>query len=548
MSDALFDFTEDKIRVSRLPKPSEVPVEPESIKPVYETDLELPLPETPQRKYLGTIEDALPISLESQSTTDIKIDEPITEFDLRESSYGEDSTADVFPVLLDSSQPDGEDTSHMTSWSTPKLQKRDRYRPPAIPGKRLISANRQFVKIPKNPLKNPAADVNDTGSSSPESIGSAVSSALSQFKPSNIWAAAMGKAKKLFRSSAIGYIANSGPDWMSNMWDVAIIVSEKSNDAFGIGSWGAFGSFLTAGLATSDLFDWLALSREQYSIINKMMPHGSDRYLLGDAAVLMARCSSIKVPQPKSETYQVRVLDKTLTKVRSKVAFERQGEMEITLDDPLYMLQIFQIISNNASIHNEVSMKQNRIDYNTSPETNWTSEQRTFKTEFLRSSFMSNNIPMSGPWSSLQSGARGKRQIDIIVYHTSLMRKVFNSFAGKDYDTYGLQGDENMCWVFDDVRFLGNTTELEFVRDAAETKIGTFPFTFKRVYRVDRQKRGTGLGGMVDQAMASMGLVQDSTTSLRVDKSSMNSLVYDQQNQNWYYTDNQSIQPAWGQD
>jgi hypothetical protein len=51
----------------------------------------------------------------------------------------------------------------------------------------------------------------------------------------------------------------------------------------------------------------------------------------------------------------------------------------------------------------------------------------------------------------------------------------------------GLPPNFMPAWVFEDVKFIGMTSEISFNSDGAEIQQGTFPFVFKRLYRVDRQ-------------------------------------------------------------
>jgi len=47
--------------------------------------------------------------------------------------------------------------------------------------------------------------------------------------------------------------------------------------------------------------------------------------------------------------------------------------------------------------------------------------------------------------------------------------------------------------MFEDVNFLGNSSDLEFKRDSADTHTASFPFLFKRLIRVN-----TGANFIVD--------------------------------------------------
>jgi len=242
-------------------------------------------------------------------------------------------------------------------------------------------------------------------------------------------------------SRAIEWMINSGADFMSNMFDVLLLVLD------------------TSGVFT-DLFARLYDSAG--ALWGKTVPP-----FMGDAGMFMIRNSSIQVPQPKSETYEEAVTGMKITKIKAKVAFDPKSELKILMDEPLYMMTIFNLFARN----NEVTPSFNVLP--------------------------TLNAPFIFNFLSTINTRQKKFQIDLIVKHQSLLRSEVKDRLRKGTTLQKFNGQlppERMpYWRFENVKFLGMSNNIVFDRDAANTFEGIFPFHFKRVYKVDRYDGAIGL-------------------------------------------------------
>jgi len=245
------------------------------------------------------------------------------------------------------------------------------------------------------------------------------------------------------RSVAVEWMMNSGADFLSNMWDVSIMCTRVQGEE---------------SVRWDDLFTQMY---ENEVVFGNKRTHR----FLGDAAAFMIRCEEVEVPQPKSEEYSVEFLWSTVKKVRSKVAFSRKSNLKILLDEPMYFMEIFNLLSNNNNVTDNITVRP------------------LLNTPFTASPLWRDDL-------------RSKKiQINIIVKHALLIRHgVYDELRGNDNPLArrqgGLDPDSLPYWVFEDVRFIGSTTDMEFKRDGPSTLVMEVPFTFRRVFKVDRQARG----------------------------------------------------------
>jgi hypothetical protein len=280
------------------------------------------------------------------------------------------------------------------------------------------------------------------------------------------------------RSVAVEWMMNSGLDFLSNMWDISIICTRLQGDK--VVRW-------------DDLFN--QFYRNEIVFGSTKIPK-----FMGDAAGFMVRCEGVDVPQPKSQSYSMEFLWTTIQKVRSKVDLERKATLKVLLDEPLYFMELFNLLSNNNDLTDRITVRPLlNVPFTTLPM--WADDLKTKKV-----------------------------QMNVIVKHALLMRhSVYDELRASDdpiaKNQGGLGPTELPYWVFEDVNFIGSTTDLEFKRDGPSTTTIDVPFLFKRVYKVDRQARG-GTKTTPDVALQSPRDPLDAT---------MSTLSNTQHDQTWYY-------------
>jgi hypothetical protein len=242
--------------------------------------------------------------------------------------------------------------------------------------------------------------------------------------------------KREFRSIAADWICNSGPDFMQNLWDVAIVCSAPTSEDVP-NQW-------------EDFFK---------QIYNNKAIFGGDNLpqIMGDACMFMVRTSSISIPQPKSASYDVKFLYNSVKKIKSQVDFTRKADLTLLIDEPLNFINIFNLVSNNNIITPSIDIRPIlNVPFNTNP---------IFKYDIVKK----------------------KIQMNLLVKHQCLMNHYhYDEFQYQN----GLPYDQQPYWCFEDVAFIGNTTPVKFDNTTANTLEATIPFIFKRVYKVDTQKRG----------------------------------------------------------
>jgi len=301
------------------------------------------------------------------------------------------------------------------------------------------------------------------------------------------------------RSRAVEYLLNSGTDFINNMFD-AMLICHKSEDGF------------------VNFFD--ELYKSHFLTGGKE----SDLGFIGGGNIFMVRVSTINIPQAESDVFDVKFGIQTVRKVRSKVKYERKAELRMLLDEPLYFMGVFNMLSNN-----------NRIIFD------GISPDRMLPHGFA--AFSSGSIVR-------ESLKNKKVRIDLVVKHQKLMRNLQIENLISNPDIYGwrysrnrnvigmagLRSKELPLWWFEDVKFLGQGDGLNFDRDNPNTVDMGFPFLFKRCIKIDRQYRfgtnqteqfaGRGGGDNEGDFMTEFSVVDERVLS---------DFFHMRSNQEWFY-------------
>jgi len=300
------------------------------------------------------------------------------------------------------------------------------------------------------------------------------------------------------RSAAAEAILNSGPDFMKHMFDVMLVCSREDNK-------GAFSNFFDE-LYESSMLQGL---RHQESGTNNVVGTGN---------IFMVRTAAITVPQMESDTFELKVGYETVKKVRSKVKYERKAELKVLLDEPLFFMSVFNLLSNNNKVIFNNLSTNNRYPIGFAPLT---------ANNIVRESVISKQI-----------------RLDIIIKHQQLMNntdveylkyrannpwyfssnELVKSFAG-------LQSKELPLWWFEDVTFLGQSEGLTFGREDSTIQEMSFPFLFKRCIKIDRQFRH----GINQTALFDGNELKDSFELRNMDETILSRSFAGQSYQEWYY-------------
>jgi len=267
------------------------------------------------------------------------------------------------------------------------------------------------------------------------------------------------------RASAIEMMMNSGADFQQNAFDCYLMCTPKfTPEQIKRGE-------ISDNEPMVDFFD------EFYKNNVVFGRDMSQMKMMGDGAAFAVRVKSIGVPQPVSDTFEVPFLFDKVKKVRSKVNFERKAEISLRMDEPLYFATFINLISNNNNLSLEFGLRPS-----------------------LFTPFTTTNTFVD----KLHNKAI---RVDMYVAHVSLMRSAWKeraqSYPGGREDTFGaanrvktlsgLEAQELPMWCFEDVNFIGMTSEVVFKRDSADTMDGAFPFVFRRLYKIDFQLKEPGL-------------------------------------------------------
>jgi hypothetical protein len=175
----------------------------------------------------------------------------------------------------------------------------------------------------------------------------------------------------------------------------------------------------------------------------------------------------------ENDVFDLKFGFQSIKKIRSKVKFERKAEFNILLDEPLYMMNIFNFLSNNNQMMFDGLSPDTRQFKGFAPFTTLRMMKEDIKTKVIR--------------------------LDVVIKQEQLLADPLREHtkeqwrkSGKgEYDKNfaGLRAGELPLWWFEDVNFLGQGTPLTFNRDNSSIQEMTFPFIFKRLAKVDRQFR-----------------------------------------------------------
>jgi len=84
-------------------------------------------------------------------------------------------------------------------------------------------------------------------------------------------------------------------------------------------------------------------------------------------------------------------------------------------------------------------------------------------------------------------------RVDLVIkqelFLKHLEEELRNTKTNAERNFIGLRREELPVWWFEDVKFVGQTENLQFDRDGDTTTDMTFPFLFKRCIKIDRQFR-----------------------------------------------------------
>jgi hypothetical protein len=268
------------------------------------------------------------------------------------------------------------------------------------------------------------------------------------------------------RSRSIEFLLNSGSDFFGHMFDVMLLVSVDDDKE-------TFKDFFTkivsdTEILTSDDND------EKQNLIDFIKADTID------SGCFMVRTGSIEVPQMENEVFDMKFLFGSVKKQRSKVKFERKAELKLLMDEPLILMDFFNLLSNNNQTLFGGLSNENRIP-------------RRFAT-YSTNRIVTENLLMK------------KVRIDLIIKHQKLqnlpafetLKQAWGMSDGKpaeqaDSDVMnfgGLSSPELPLWLFEDVNFLGQGTDLVFDRDSANIAEISYPFLFKRCIKINREFKG----------------------------------------------------------
>jgi len=254
------------------------------------------------------------------------------------------------------------------------------------------------------------------------------------------------------RSKAIEHILNSGADYIKNMYD-AVLVCYREN----IGEDAMHDDFFT------EVFKSKFLGGIEPVISN---------------SVFMIRTASISVPQMESDTYEIPFAFEKIKKIKTSIKYTRKASLKILLDEPLYFMGVFNLLSNNNRIVFDGISENNRHPQGFTP----------FTTNKIVAEYI----------------IAKKIRIDLIIKHQQLLQNPYLTEARKAWRSgmsnnipghmntighAGLLPEEMPLWWFEDIKFLGQDDGLQFNMEKADIQEMGFSFIFKRCIKIDRQFR-----------------------------------------------------------
>jgi hypothetical protein len=293
-----------------------------------------------------------------------------------------------------------------------------------------------------------------------------------------------GQYKPIAKS--IYYMMSSGADFIQNMFDVAIVFTDENG-----------------------IFEDIIKSHDDKTImgvrISDLMGH------MGRS--IMVRTSSIEVPQMESDTFITKFLGMSINKVRTKIKYERKSNLKILADEPLYMRLLINLLSGNVRSSSSSYIAQGKRPIGFHP-------------------------------GNLQHTAVGN--ISILVKHEALlnypilgeMKNSWRKHYQKDPSKLGYAENspaEYPVWWFQDVRFAGEGTDLQFDRDGSTTTELTFPFIFSRCIKIDRSAKFATDGSTPKEVTQFFNVKNTEDQVLTRENETLQEVTAYQNNQEWMW-------------
>lgn len=179
------------------------------------------------------------------------------------------------------------------------------------------------------------------------------------------------------------------------------------------------------------------------------------------------RLNNFEIPQPKNQTYTVKVLDREIKKVASSFEIAHKVELTFEVDYMGMLLQHFQILSNgNPGPNADANLVINSTD-------------KYYAVEMFPAAFGNRNkLKMVVLYNDMRD----------VYYKDGQKPIVENNFIKNGQGQIIGDTKSYRAFVFDDVQFLGINKTLDFSRDnASEMKVSTL-FRFREMFEFDNNR------------------------------------------------------------
>ena len=254
------------------------------------------------------------------------------------------------------------------------------------------------------------------------------------------------------KSKAIARMIQSHADYLTHMFDVFFVVyaNNKYMDLF---------TYLEGNVTNVD-------GKKYYknSDVETVMEGQSYKNILA------VRVNSIEIPEMESETWDLKFLDDVITKIRSKVEFERKSTISIDLDERFYVLDLINAMSGNSI--RDGSLNKASISFPKMINTNLRDKSLRFDIIVKHRDLLKPNRKL--PFLDRESGNT----------RYGLRKTIWDSYDGSLQAIVGMQDENEPYWVFEDVKFLGPNDGLQFDNNASDKQVIDYSFIFKRCYKV----------------------------------------------------------------
>jgi hypothetical protein len=254
------------------------------------------------------------------------------------------------------------------------------------------------------------------------------------------------------KSKAIARMIQSHADYLTHMFDVFFVV--YANNKY------------------MDLFTYL--EENATNVDGKKYYKNSDVETVMEGQsyknILAVRVNSIELPEMESETWDLKFLDDVITKIRSKVEFERKSTISIDLDERFYVLDLINAMSGNSI--RDGSLNKTSISFPKMINTNLRDKSLRFDIIVKHRDLLKSNRKL--PFLDKESGNT----------RYGLRKTIWDSYDGSLQAIVGMQDENEPYWVFEDVKFLGPNGDLQFDNNASDRQTIDYGFIFKRCYKV----------------------------------------------------------------